>query len=489
MKLIKYVTIGLFFVACKNSNEPNGKIEIPTEKHTIWTEKTELFVEFPALIVGEKSRFATHLTRLNDHQPIGSGELKISLLKNGKGIESKVDNPSSAGIFTPTLVPQKSGLYQLVFDIKADSFSDRIVMRNVQVFENSKTAIAALSKMNDEHSGGITFLKEQAWKMSFKTEIVTKSIMREAVSTVGIWRTPANQTSTQTATVTGTINFVDNLLKGTKVKKGDLLMTLSSENFAYNNLSSELEKARIKYNNSRADFERKKALFEAKIITQSEYEKVQQKYLLAKADYKTLQLGYAKKGKKVFAPFDGFVQNIWVENGDFAEQGKPLITLSKNKSKSLEVLLNSSYADKLSSLAKVWYKNEQGKWSGNTEIEAISKEVSSQNPMLLVFVKVNDSINKTLGTMSEVVLEFGEPELVVSIPESAILEDYGKYAVIVQLEGERFEKRDVKIGKQNGDKVEIVKGLSSDEIIVTEGAFQIKMASLSGQVPEHGHAH
>lgn len=489
MKQIKYFAIFLLFMACKNTNEPSSKTKIPTERHTIWTEKTELFVEFPALIVGKESRFVAHLTMLNGHQPICSGELKISLLKNGKGIESKIDNPSSEGVFILTLVPQKSGFYQLVFDIKTDSISDRIVMRNIQVFENNEIAISELSKIDDEHSASITFLKEQAWKMSFETEIVTKSTMRDALNTVGIWRTPANQTSTQTATVTGTINFVGNLLKGMKVKKGDLLMTLNSENFVYNNLSAELEKARIRYKNSKSDFERKKALFDAKIITQSEYEKVQQKYLLAEADYKTLQLGYTAKGKKVFAPFDGFVQNIWVENGDFAEQGKPLITLTKNKNKSLEVLLNSSYADELNNLAKVWYKNEQGKWSGNTEIEAISKEVSSQNPMLLVFVKVNDSINKTLGTMSEVILEFGKPQLVVSIPESAILEDYGKYSVIVQLEGEHFEKRNVKIGKQNGNKIEIIEGLSSDEIIVTKGAFQIKMASLSGQVPEHGHAH
>ena len=44
-------------------------------------------------------------------------------------------------------------------------------------------------------------------------------------------------------------------------------------------------------------------------------------------------------------------------------------------------------------------------------------------------------------------------------------------------------------GKQSGSEVEITKGLSLGEVVVTKGVYQVKMASMSGQAPAHGHAH
>ena len=45
--------------------------------YTDYTSLTELFVEFPALIVGEVSTFAAHVTRLGDYGPLTSGRLDV----------------------------------------------------------------------------------------------------------------------------------------------------------------------------------------------------------------------------------------------------------------------------------------------------------------------------------------------------------------------------------------------------------------------------
>jgi multidrug efflux pump subunit AcrA (membrane-fusion protein) len=73
------------------------------------------------------------------------------------------------------------------------------------------------------------------------------------------------------------------------------------------------------------------------------------------------------------------------------------------------------------------------------------------------------------------------------IPVNALLEDYGSYSVIVQLSGESFERRAIKIGKRNGENVEILQGLKVGEVVVTTGSYQVKMASMSGSTPAHGH--
>lgn len=79
----------------------------PSMDYTVWTNQTELFVEFPALVVGSTSRFAAHFTILEKHKPVTEGSVTVSLIKGEKGIRHTVDAPSSPGIFGPSLQPKR----------------------------------------------------------------------------------------------------------------------------------------------------------------------------------------------------------------------------------------------------------------------------------------------------------------------------------------------------------------------------------------------
>jgi len=61
--------------------------------------------------------------------------------------------------------------------------------------------------------------------------------------------------------------------------------------------------------------------------------------------------------------------------------------------------------------------------------------------------------------------------------------------VFVHVSGESFEKRRVTLGIRDGNWVEIASGLEEGEHVVTENAYQVKLASLSSEAPAHGHAH
>lgn len=61
--------------------------------------------------------------------------------------------------------------------------------------------------------------------------------------------------------------------------------------------------------------------------------------------------------------------------------------------------------------------------------------------------------------------------------------------MFVQTGGESFEKRQVELANNDGVLTEIISGLSIGERIVTKGAFQIKLAAMSGDLPIHGHTH
>ena len=476
-----------------NGGHSHAEDGIPVIDTTIWTEKTELFVEFSALTVGQTSRFAAHFTVLDGHRPVPEGTVTVSLIKGDKGIRHTVEAVVSPGIFTPSLQPKEAGVYQLVFDIKTPSFTDRIEIKDVLVFASPEEAEKTLG--TDEEDGhAISFLKEQAWKIEFQTARVVEKEVFEIIPTSGIWKVAPSDHQTLVANANGSVSFKKgNLTEGSKVEKGQVLLAISSTGLTSNNLSAEIQKAKAEFDRAKSEYERKKELYQSKIVSKAAFERIEQKYRIAKTSYETLNTGYSAGEKQVVVPFDGYIKSISVANGGFVAEGAALATITSHRSSLLETLVSPAYAAQLGSIRDIWYQPESGVWSSLNKyggsILSVGKEVEAHKPLLSVFAHVNEAVEMPEGSFTEVQLAMGSPSKAPVIPMSALLEAYGSYAVIVQLSGESFERRNVILGKRNGSEVEVRKGLAAGEVVVTEGAYQVKMASMSGQVPAHGHAH
>ncbi|MDE3741045.1 efflux RND transporter periplasmic adaptor subunit [Maribacter polysaccharolyticus] len=500
---MKYIIVVLAFLAmsCNNKaedihahNEDGIHVgeEIPRLSHTIWTDKTELFVEFPALIVGNGSRFAAHFTVLDKHQPVQEGSVTVSLIKDGKGIRNTVDAPSSSGIFSPAIQPKEAGNYQLVFELTTPENSDKISIDEVVVYATTDEAIKALG--TEEEDAGISFLKEQAWKIDFQTAPVVSGKIYDVINTSGVWMPSPGSTKSLAAKSNGVVDFkVNNLTEGTEVKQGQLLMSLNSQGLASNNLSTDIASAKATFQQAKSEYERKKELYESKIVPKSEFEKVESSFEIAKANYQSLVSGVSGGSKQIGAPFDGFIKSITVSNGDYVEQGVSLVTVGTHQSRVLKAQLASNYGLAMGNIQGIWYQDNDNQWKDVTDAEgkilSIGKDVERENPLISVFAEVNATVDMPIGSLTPVQIAMGNATQNTMIPVNALLEDYGSYSVIVQLSGESFERRPVKIGKRNGENVEILEGLQVGEVVVTTGAYQVKMASMSGSTPAHGHEH
>ncbi len=459
---------------------------------TLWTDKTELFVEFPALIVGNTSRFAAHFTVLDKHQPVRKGEVTVSLIKGDKGIRNTAKSPSSPGIFSPSLQPKEAGNFKLIFNIKTPTFSDTLIIHDIIVYATKKNAITALGDTSKD--AGISFLKEQAWKIDFQTAKVVKGKIYEVVNTYGVWMPLPGSVKSLVAKANGIVDFaINNLTEGTQVKKGQLLMNLKSQGLSSNNLNTEIANAKVSYELAKSEFDRKKELYESKIIAKSEFEKVESNFLVAKSTYQSLSTGVSGGGKQIRSPFDGFIKSISVTNGDYVEQGIALMSVGTHQTRMLKSQIAPNYGLTMENVQSIWYKTKNGKWSNVKEsggsILSISKDVAIEKPMVSVYAEVKEEIDMPEGSLTEVQIAMGNPNQNIIIPVNALLEDYGNFSIIVQLSGESFERRPIKIGKRNGENVEIIQGLEIGEFVVTTGAYQVKMASMSGSAPAHGHEH
>jgi len=500
---MKYIIVVLAFLAmsCNNKaedahahNADGSHVgeEIPRLDHTIWTDKTELFVEFPALIVGNGSKFAAHFTVLNKHQPVQEGSVTVSLIKDGKGIRNTVDAPSSPGIFSPAIQPKEAGDYQLVFELKTPQYSDKITINDVTVYANADEAIKALGTAGED--GSISFLKEQAWKIDFQTAPVVNGKIYDVINTSGVWTPSSGSVKTLIAKSSGVVGFaLNNLTEGTQVKRGQLLINVSSQGLTSNNLVTEIAKARSNFEQAKAEYERKKQLYESKIVPKAEFEKVESNYNIAKSNFQSLSAGVSGGGKQIRAPFDGYITAINVTNGDYVAQGVALVTVGTLQSRVLKTQIAPSYGLTMENAQGIWYQTKDGHWrnvaSSGGSILSIAKDVDNNRPLVSVFAQVNDDVQMPEGSLTQVQIAMGNATQNTMIPVNALLEDYGSYSVMVQLSGESFERRTVKIGKHNGEHVEILQGLQVGEVVVTTGAYQVKMASMSGSTPAHGHEH
>jgi RND family efflux transporter MFP subunit len=496
MSKYKTITLVLLLMACQQESPMDNSVavavETPAVSNTIWTSETELFVEYPVLVVGKTSRFAAHFTVLDGHQPVREGSVTVSLIKRKSGIRHTVEAPSSPGIFSPALQPKEAGDYELVFELKTPAYSDRIVVGDVKVYSSLTDALNDLGGAEDD--AGISFLKEQAWKMEFQTAPVRQKEIHQVIPTFGVWTVSGSAYQSLVAPVTGRVQFVPKFLtSGSPVSIGQVLMRVSSSGLTRDNLDAEIQKAKVTFEQSEAAYNRVKTLYEDKIVPKSQFEQAEEEYLIAKTNYETLNAGYTQQGKPVIAPFNGFIKSVEAINGAHTQQGASLVTIARHQGYLLEVQVSTTHAESLQQIQDVWYQAKKGVWSSLNDkfgkIISVSKEVATSQPMLSVFAEVVEEVEMPEGSFAEVQLAFGQPAQAAVIPSSALLEDYGSYSVIVQLSGESFEKRNIVIGKYNGNEVEIKSGLQPGEVVVTKGAYHVKMASMSGAAPAHGHEH
>jgi multidrug efflux pump subunit AcrA (membrane-fusion protein) len=114
-------------------------------------------------------------------------------------------------------------------------------------------------------------------------------------------------------------------------------------------------------------------------------------------------------------------------------------------------------------------------------------EIDRSRRLPIVYLAANDDGLLRLGMSVDAVVETASlvPRLVV--PAEAIIDDRGVPVVFVQLGGETFVRRPVRSGIRSGGLVEVTEGVSEGDRVVTRGAYLVRLASLSGALPDHHH--
>ena len=103
--------------------------------------------------------------------------------------------------------------------------------------------------------------------------------------------------------------------------------------------------------------------------------------------------------------------------------------------------------------------------------------------------EIDDRSDIIAGSFAKVYLVTNEKSDAITLPLTAITEEQGLNFVYIQDDSTCYHKQEVRLGTNDGKRVEILSGLTGGETVVTEGAIHVRLASASNSIPGHSHSH
>ena len=350
-----------------------------------------------------------------------------------------------------------------------------------------------------EHNHGedaITFSVEQQNKINFEVvEVVTEPLYQ-------IIRTSAQVVPSQegekilTATTSGIVNFENkDIVKGLDVKSGQILFSIDNGNMADDNLSTRRQEIEAEYQKAKSNYERKQALAEDKIISESELVDAETEYLIAKKHYENMNQNFPQGKTLHRASITGSINEILVPNNSYVEAGQPIMTLAQNDRLYVRADLQSKYYPVLKDIKTANIKTlNDGQVYTLEELSgrllSYGKTTDISNPLIPVTFEIKNNGILIPGSFVEMFITAESNKMGVMLPNSAIVEEMGIYCVFVQTCTDSFEKRIITKGVTDGHNTQILSGVKAGERVVSKGAVNVKLAQGSAALDPHaGHVH
>lgn len=266
---------------------------------------------------------------------------------------------------------------------------------------------------------------------------------------------------------------------GQSVTRGQVLVELDGAQ-----VRAELAVAQAALSESTSQYNRSRELLNTQVVSQSQYEQLE---ATMKADRARVQAADAKLADSIIrAPFAGRVGLRKVSLGSLVNPGDVITTLDDTSVVKVdfsvpENLIGGLRAGLPITARSTAYPDKQfvGK------VASIDSRVDPTTRSVTVRAEVPNpgSVLKP-GMFLSVSLSRDERDVLV-IPEQAMVPEQSRQFVYV-VENDVAVKREVRIGRRDPGKVEIVAGLEAGERVIVEGTQKIREGSLVREVAATG---
>ena len=346
----------------------------------------------------------------------------------------------------------------------------------------------------DKHNDNDIILEpEEAKAAGVATERVSPSAFSEVITVSGQIMPAAGGETTITATMAGIVKYAGKAVtEGEAVGNGQGLFVVSAQQMANGNPAAA---AAAELRAAKQEYERAKALANDRLISARELEAARQRYETATATAESL--GGSNQSRMVASNMNGYVKEVLVRPGDYVSAGQPLATVAQSRRLQLRAEVPERHYAMLPNITGANFRFSSGNDNNvyalsslNGQLVSRGKSAETGDFFVPVIFEFNNVGHLVSGTFVEVYLLGRERQGVISIPVTSLTEEQGVYYVYLRTSDHSYRKAEVKLGGNNGQRVEILSGLKAGEEVVTRGAIQVKLAASSGAIPEgHNHEH
>ncbi len=483
-------------------DDPGSAGDRPTVAVTHWTDRSELFMEYPVFVAGESGRSAIHVTDLTDFSPLSEGEAVVMLHGEGGRVLEFRDGLTRPGIFGVDLAVERAGFYEMSLRVDAPGLQDLHELGSVTVYASGATLPV------EEEGEAISFLKEQQWTLEFGTTAVEVRGIRPGVTVPATVQPRSGGDALLTAPVPGRIDpSAGAPVPGTRVRAGAMLAQIVPDSDDLRDGAGlraalvETEQAQLLAVQERDRTER---LVEARALPLRRLDEAKAKLAASQARldaaqerwnrFQSLSRSTAGKGEAVMfalrAPFDGVVSEVRFTAGMSVEANELLMRIVDPDRVHVVGAVPETLVARLRTVTT-------GELDLGGQPALNLGTPLAINPVIdptartaeIRFTLDNRGPRLAIGQAARLRLFVGDEESGAAIPESAVVDDGGRPVVFVQTGGESFERRPVRLGSAADGYVQVLEGVEPGERVVHHGAYLVRLAAMSTQIPAHGHVH
>jgi RND family efflux transporter MFP subunit len=508
--MVTVLATGLGAAACRRSADV-PKPEAASLNVTHWTEKTELYMEYPPLVAGRAALFAVHLTKLADFQPLTAGRPRIEFTPEGGGASKVVpgSEPSRPGAFRIDGAAPPAGRYRWALIIEAPELADRHELGSITVHADEQSANSDPEKRPGDDPSAIAYLKEQQWTNPFATEQVRDVELRSSLRVPAAIEPISGGKAIVTAPAAGRFTADSLIGVGATVRAGQALGRLEPRLSAGDDratLAAEVAEARATSEGARAEQARAERLLAERAVPARRVEDARRAVAVADARLQaaearlaqrdeTLRTGGGRAAGNAFvlrAPIAGRVVEVMATLGAAYDEGAPLFRIIRTDRVELRAQVPASDVAAIRDVAslaleipgrpdpltlELHRRRDAGVIDPATRALPVQFEVDNPGGQLLV------------GQTGTALLYKSDRVRGPAVPRAAVLLEAGRPYVFVQVGGERFARRYVDITTRDGDWIGVKSGLKTGDRVVTRGAYEVQLASAARGLPAEGHVH
>jgi membrane fusion protein (multidrug efflux system) len=256
--------------------------------------------------------------------------------------------------------------------------------------------------------------------------------------------------------------------EGDRIKEGELLAKID-----VSALKAALDKAEAALKLADDLYQRRKQLFERKIINQEELDRAETERALAEGSFKQVKVEYERGFTK--APITGVINYLFVDEGEFTDKGKPMadiVNVDKIKVNVNVPELDVRYLKVGQTVAVRVDAFQDRQMRGTIDFVAYKADPATKTFHVKVIID-NQTHEIRPGMIARVVFLKRIIPDALSAPIFALVDKGGERLLFVEKDGV-VHARAISIGVIEGDRVQIIKGLEPGDHLIVTGQKEVE---------------